>query len=298
MSDKLNITQKNGHFFGHFSAMASVCEILVETADASVARQIIESLFAECLRIEAKYSRYRKDNIVYQINHAKGMPVEIDTETFQLLNLAQTCYELSEGYFDITSGLLGKVWAFDGSDRLADTHEVKKLLPLVGFDKVQFNQKYIQLPAGMAVDFGGIGKEYAVDSCANIALDIAPEISVLVNYGGDIAVSKPKQNSAYWQVGVTHPDPQKASEVLVHIAQGGLATSGDANRFLLKNGVRYSHVLNPQTGQPITNAPASVTVSADNCTQAGLLATMALLRGEHAEKFLAEQAVKHWCIRL
>ena len=298
MSDRLSIQQKNGHFVGRFFAMASDCEILVDTTDELVASQIIKQLSAECLRIEAKYSRYRKDNIVYQINHAEGAAVAIDAETYQLLNLAQTCYELSEGYFDITSGILGKVWSFDGSDCLADQNEIDKLLPLVGFDKLHFDQQYIELPAGMALDFGGIGKEYAVDSCANIALTTVPEISVLVNFGGDIAVSRPKLDSAYWQVGVTHPNPQKDAKVLVQIAQGGLATSGDANRFLLKNGVRYSHVLNPQTGQPIIDAPASVTVAGDNCTQAGLLATMALLQGNNAECFLTEQAVKHWCIRL
>lgn len=298
MSDRLCIQQKNGHFVGRFFAMASDCEILVDTTDELVASQIIERLSAECLRIEAKYSRYRKDNIVYQINHAEGEAVSIDEETYQLLNLAQTCYELSEGYFDITSGILGKVWSFDGSDCLADQNEIDKLLPLVGFEKLQFDQQYIELPAGMALDFGGIGKEYAVDSCANIALTMVPEISVLVNFGGDIAVSRPKLDSAYWQVGVTHPNPQKDAKVLVQIAQGGLATSGDANRFLLKNGVRYSHVLNPQTGQPIIDAPASVTVAGDNCSQAGLLATMALLQGNNAECFLTEQDVKHWCIRL
>ncbi len=298
MPVELTIEQKNGHIAGRFFAMASDCEILVDSTDKRIAGQIIESLYTECLRIEKKYSRYRTDNIVYQINQAQSARVDIDIETYQLLNLAKTCYELSEGYFDITSGILGKVWSFDGSDCLADKKDVEELLSLVGFSKLNFDQTSITIPAGMALDFGGIAKEYAVDRCANKALALAPEISVLVNYGGDIAVSRPRLHSAYWQVGVAHPDPKKDTDVLVQIAQGGLATSGDANRFLLKDGVRYSHVLDPKTGQPIIDAPASVTVAGDNCTQAGLLSTMALLQGKNAERFLVEQTVKHWCIRL
>jgi thiamine biosynthesis lipoprotein len=83
---------------------------------------------------------------------------------------------------------------------------------------------------------------------------------------------------------------------MVQIARGGLATSGDANRFLIKDGVRYSHILNPKTGYPITAAPASVTVAGENCTQAGLLATLSLLQGNNAEAFLRAQGLQHWCI--
>ena len=149
---------------------------------------------------------------------------------------------------------------------------------------------------GMEIDFGGIGKEYAVDSCVQVATKIAPKCSVLVNFGGDIAVSHPRQNQPYWFVGIEHPNPEKDSQLSVTIAQGGLATSGDARRYLIKDGIRYSHVLNPQTGYPVTGAPRSVTVAGENCTQAGLLATLALLQGDQAEIFLEKQGTTHWCL--
>ena len=76
-----------------------------------------------------------------------------------------------------------------------------------------------------------------------------------------------------------------------------MATSGDARRYLLKDGKRFSHILNPETGYPIENAPRSVTVAAPHCIQAGLLATLALLQGAKAEAFLDDQAVKFWCCR-
>ncbi len=93
-------------------------------------------------------------------------------------------------------------------------------------------------------------------------------------------------------------NPTKKNGVaIVNIAKGGLATSGDANRFLLKNGKRYSHILNPLTGYPIKNAARSITVASDNCVQAGLLATLAILQGENAESFLDSEGVTYWCYR-
>ncbi|MFB1034224.1 MAG: FAD:protein FMN transferase, partial [Sinobacterium sp.] len=88
----------------------------------------------------------------------------------------------------------------------------------------------------------------------------------------------------------------EATKVL-KIISGGLATSGDARRDLLKNGKRYSHILNPETGYPVKNAASSVTIAAPHCIQAGLLATMALLKGPNAEVFLEQQDVKFWCYR-
>ena len=84
--------------------------------------------------------------------------------------------------------------------------------------------------------------------------------------------------------------------MLVALCAGALATSGDARRFLQKDGIRYSHILNPKTGWPVQNAPRSVTVSAPSCVMAGLLATTALLQGEAAAEFLKNQGLKHWVI--
>ena len=84
--------------------------------------------------------------------------------------------------------------------------------------------------------------------------------------------------------------------MVLELSQGALATSGDARRFLLRDGVRYSHVLDPHTGWPVRDAPRSVTVAAASCTEAGLLSTMALLHGPSARTFLGEQGVRHWIV--
>ncbi len=290
--------------------MASHCELLIDTNDALLASHITKQAADEAFRIESKFSRYRSDNIVHDINRAQGDEVSIDDETFSLLTFSDTCYQLSEGLFDITSGVLRKVWKFDGSDNIPTKRKVEEVLPFVGWKKVEFNHTHIQMPKGFEIDFGGIGKEYAVDCAAKLCVKLAPDISVLVNLGGDIQVTQPRKEGYFWQAAIEMPAEKskhqksrfcnsqtdnEVSQAVVKIAQGGLATSGDANRYLLKNDVRYSHILNPKTGYPIKDGPRSITVASDHCIQAGLLATLALLQGKHAETFLKQQDLKYWC---
>ena len=200
--------------------------------------------------------------------------------------------------FDITSGVLRNVWLFDGSDNLPTPNAIKALMPLIGWHKVKYDQSSIILANGMELDFGGIGKEYAVDCVAKLCAQYAPSISVVVNFGGDIQVTQARHNKQPWSIGIESPEVGDKNDThILKIVSGGLATSGDAKRFLLKDGKRYSHILNPKTGHPIEHAPRSVTVAAPHCIQAGLLATLALLQGANAEAFLDEQAVKFWCYR-
>lgn len=293
---EVSIEVRGDHICGRFDAMASPCEVLIDAIDSQQALALTQAIAAEAWRIESKYSRYRDDNIMYEINHAQGQAVAIDHETQQLLSLANTCFELSEGRFDVTSGILGQVWQFDGSDTIPSQTMIEACLVCSGWENVQLTDDSIRLLPGYAIDLGGIGKEYAVDRCVQLAREMQPTWSVLVNFGGDIGVTRPRQAHPYWQVGIEHPDPARTTQMLVTIAQGGLATSGDAKRFLLKDGVRYGHVLDPQTGYPVKDAPRSVTVAGENCTQAGLLATLAILHGAQAEVFLLEQGVTHWCL--
>ena len=103
--------------------------------------------------------------------------------------------------------------------------------------------------------------------------------------------------NAPWQVGVERPDSEREARLLLNFSRGGLATSGDTHRFLLREGVRYSHILDARSGWPVRNVPRSVTVAAANCVQAGVLATFAMLHGERAEAFLDGQDVQYWCLR-
>ena len=275
--------------------MGSPCEVLLESNDRANAARAGEAVANEAWRIEDKFSRYLDDSVVQRINTAGGETVSVDDETARLLDFATTLYELSDARFDITSGTLREVWTFDGSDRVPDRKAVAAVLERVGWQRVDWNNPHLTLPPGMQIDLGGIGKEYAVDRCVE-TLRATLDAPGLVNFGGDLAVTGPPRRRDAWRVAVEGDSPERADR-LIDLRQGALATSGDARRFLLRDGVRYSHILDPGTGWPVPDAPHSVTVAADTCTQAGMLSTFAMLKGMGAEAFLEEQGVRYWCRR-
>ena len=301
------LEQKQDHFVGRFNTMASPCEILVDTTDESIASQVTNIAANEAKRIEHKLSRYRKNNIIHQIN--SGDKVTVDDETARLLDYADKLFELSDARFDITAGVLRRAWKFDGSDNIPEQADIDLLLPLIGWGKIQWKNPDITLPSGMEIDLGGIGKEYAVDRAAKLVQSFFDEqnrrqqqVSVLLNFGGDIIVLAPKNHpNRSWTIGIdtgidgdtVHPNLNN-TPTLIALTSGGVATSGDSRRFLINDNIRYGHILDPRTGWPVQNAPASVTVAADTCTDAGMMSTLALLHGSEAETFLNEQGVDYW----
>lgn len=292
----IQLTKIQSHWLGSFQAMASNCEILIDSPDKALAAHLTGVAQLEALRIQHKFSRYETNNVLWNINHAQGKLFRVDEETAQLIEFAHLCYSLSDGMFDITSGCLRRVWTFDGSDRIPTEDVISRLLPFIGWDKVNWSNPELLLPEGMEIDFGGLGKEYAVDRVLQL-LSRQTETPILVNFGGDLAVTGPRLDGSPWQVGIEVPDNDKQASKVLEISAGALATSGDSRRFLQHQGVRYSHILNPFNGWPIQQAPRSVTVAGLNCVQAGMLATFALLQGTNAEDFLQEQGAIFWCLR-
>jgi FAD:protein FMN transferase len=278
-----------------FNAMASPCLVLVDSDDVAVGTAVGEIVKQEAVRIEEKFSRYRP-SVVTTINEKAGEVIEVDTETADLIDYAVSCYQLSEGRFDITSGVLRRAWRFDGSGNPPDPDRVAELLAVVGWHRVHWSRPRLRLAAGMEIDFGGIGKEYAVDRALILAQSYTRD-SVLVNLGGDLRVSGPRRDGHGWRVAIEDVDRAGSTAGLLELSEGALATSGDTYRHIVRDGIRYGHVLDPRTGWPIANAPRSVTVYAATCTEAGLLAKLALLRGSDAEEFLRQEGIRAWCVR-
>ncbi len=294
---ELSFTRQNDYIVGHFRAMASPCEVLVDSLDQKLAATLAKIAMQEALRIEQKFSRYRTDNIIYQINHANGQSISVDDETANLLDYADQCYQISEGLFDITSGVLQKIWTFDGSDNIPTQHQIEQQLKHVGWEKVRWDRPNITLQQGMEIDFGGIGKEYAVDQAA-LSITRESKTPCLINFGGDIYATSARSDGRPWIVGVEDPenlDATQSSSPSIKLTRGAIATSGDTRKFLVKNGVRYGHVLNPKTGWPAQQGPRSITVAGSTCTEAGILATLALLQNKDAEEFLKKEKVVYWC---
>jgi thiamine biosynthesis lipoprotein len=269
----------------------------MEVDDRREADRVLSVVASETWRIEAKFSRYLPDNVIYQINHANGNAVDVDVETARLLDYAGRLHELSDGRFDITSGVLRRAWRFDGSGNLPQVEQVDDAKRYVGWSRAGWDGHRIHLEPGMEIDLGGFGKEYAADRAAALAAEVSNE-SCLINLGGDLVVTRPRRDGATWLVGIEQPDavnPLAARQI--ELSAGALATSGDAKRYLLKDGVRYGHILDPTTGWPVHGAPRSVTVAAGTCLEAGMMATFAMLRGRDAKAFLEHQNIQHWILR-
>ncbi len=286
------LERRGNLWLGRFVAMAGPCEVQLELKDSMLAAELLDICAEETWRIEAKFSRYRPDNVMAELNAGAGKAWRADEETAKLLDFAARCHELSGGLFDVTAGVLRRAWRFDGSDHLPSRAEVKALLPLVGWEQVAWHSPILQLAQGMEIDLGGIGKEYAVDRCIDL-LSGRTQAPCLVNFGGDLRVSGPRRDGGAWRVVIENPQPGEAEREL-ELKQGALATSGDARRFLERRGVRYSHILNPRTGWPVPGAPSSVSVAAGSCLEAGLFATLALLHGRRAAAFLDAQGLDYW----
>ena len=289
------LSRRGSNWLGVFQAMASPCEVHVGDADRATAERVVALAAGEAQRIEAKFSRYRRGNIIDAINTAGGRPIVVDDETARLLDYAARLHELSDGMFDITSGVLRRAWRFDGSDRVPSGEAVAALLPIVGWEKVTWRAPELTLPSGMEIDLGGIGKEYAVDSAAALVRSVSTQC--LLNFGGDLLALGSQHEGAPWRVGIESVSNVGGVARHIDLTIGALATSGDSRRFLLKDGKRYCHVLDPRSGWPVVGAPRSITVAAATCTEAGMLATLALLQGADAEAFLEAQGAQFWALR-
>lgn len=269
--------------------------VLVDTDDVTLGTEVGEIVKTEALRVEAKFSRYQR-SVVTEINETAGQSVEVDDETADLIGYSMVCYTLSEGLIDITSGALRRAWTFDGSGAVPSEFQIRLALQHVGWKRVSWQRPILRLEPGMEIDLGGIGKEYAVDRALALA-EAHTNAPMLVNLGGDLRVSGPRRDGSPWYVAIENVDCAGSALGMLELKNGALATSGDTHRHILDAGVRYGHVLNPKTGRPISGAPRSVTVHAPTCTEAGLLAKLALLRAEGAEEFLKAEKVRAWCVR-
>jgi FAD:protein FMN transferase len=270
-----------------FHALGGPCRITLEDPPTAGALQAAE---AEVRRIEAKYSRYRADSVLSRLNACagSGQAQQVDSETAELLDFAASAHAASGGLFDITTGVLRKAWDFS-QPRLPEPAALQALLALVGWPQVQWARPWLLLPrAGMELDLGGIGKEYAADRAAAVLAQAGVEAG-LVNLGGDIRALGPRRDGQAWRLGVAHPRQAGAVVAELELASGALATSGDYERYFELDGRRYCHLLDPRTGWPVAHWQ-SVSVVAPACVAAGAVASIAMLMGAQALDFLDREA--------
>ena len=278
-----------------FQAMGSPCSVQYCADSAQHAESVYRLVTERIAQLEQRYSRYRDDSLISAINrHAgSGIKTPIDPETAALLHYAEQCYQESRQLFDVTSGVLRQLWQVHKTE-LPSKDQIRAVLPLIGWKKVQWDEQSIYLPqSGMQLDFGGIVKEYAADSVAELCRQQGIHHGI-IELGGDIKVIGPLPNGQGWPVAIR--DPRQPDKIIaqLELSSGALASSGDYERFLLIDGVRYSHILNPKTGRPVTGLRA-VSIVAEHCVVAGSLATIAMLKANKGIAWLHSCGLPFLC---
>jgi len=268
-----------------FKAMGSACEVVLAAKSETEAKSQAQLAINEVLRIEKKYSRYSDHSTISVINRQAGKEAfECVDETWALFEFASELYEKSDGLFDITSGVLRRAWNFSKPE-LPSIDHLNSLIELIGWHQVELKSKQIFLPLeGMEIDIGGFGKEYAAD-CAARQLSQAGVEHGYVNLAGDMRFLGPKPNGEPWSIGIQDPRTRENIIATLPMSLGGLATSGDYERYFELLGQRYCHVLNPHTGFPVTYW-RTISVNAPMAVLAGCVTTIAMLKEENALSFL------------
>lgn len=264
--------------------MGTDVDILVAAAPGKEARagDDIEAAFTEMRRIEALMSSWQETSEVSAVSRNAGIaPVQVAPELFALLKEAKAVAELTDGRFDITFKGVAALWDFrQDPPRLPSDDQIRDARSRIGIDKLVLNetaQTAFLTTKGMAIGLGGIAKGYAVDRAAAL-LKEAGYTSFVVNAGGDVYAHGRKSPTSLWWVALKHPRKTEVSMAALPVANRAVVTSGDYQRFFMKDGVRYSHIIDPTTAEPASGCQ-SVTVVAGNTAWADALATGVFVLG-------------------
>jgi thiamine biosynthesis lipoprotein len=265
-----------------FRAMATDCAVQYAAPGGDAQAAAFEKAAASWVHaFEAKFSRFQPGSIVSRINGAAGKEwVPVDAETEGLLSLCDTLYFMTRGILDPSALPLIRIWDWKAAPpSVPGAAAIAGALRLVGWPKVRREPGRVFLPeAGMALDFGGFGKEYAVDIVSLVAKEHGIE-ACLVDFGHDIRASGPPPGRPAWHIGLE--DPMSPGKTWSSVALRGksVASSGDYIRCFTIAGRRYGHIIDPRTGWPVSNGCVQATVIADTCLQAGMLSTSAFIAG-------------------
>ncbi|MFT4202466.1 MAG: FAD:protein FMN transferase [Chitinophagaceae bacterium] len=243
--------------------MGGKFEITVVAVDSTIANANIDTIIQEISRIEYLISDWKPQTQVSAINRNAGVqPVKVDKEVLELTQRAIQLSELTGGAFDISFAAMEKIWHFDGSDMaMPDSETVRHAVRLVGYRDIVIDTGASTIflkNKGMKIGFGALGEGYAVDRC-RVMMQRKGIVGGLINATGDIGTWGKQADGKDWVVGVTNPfDPASVFKV-VRLSGGSVTTSGSYEKYVMIDGKRYSHIINPVTGYPATGL-CSVTV--------------------------------------
>ena len=265
-----------------FHAMNTLCRVHFVSGDARRAADFQQEVLRWIAWFEAQYSRFIPDSLIGRINAAAGEHwVDVDDETEALFKLCGEMNFFTGGAFDPSALPLIRLWNWKAHPAvIPNDAAIAAARELVGWSRVQRRPGAVFLPrAGMCLDLGGIGKEYAVDRVVVMALQHGfPD--VLADFGQDVRVNGKPPGKPAWHIGLEDPQSPGTCWTGVAVSQHAVATSGDYLRHFTRDGRRFGHIIDPRNGQPVFNRCLSVSVIAPTCTVAGILTTSAFILGE------------------
>jgi thiamine biosynthesis lipoprotein len=263
-----------------FHALGTRCRIFCAGPDVEV-RGYFQAALQWVAAFEAKYSRFLPNSLISRIGAGAGGWIATDPETDRILAMCHEMHFLTRGVFDPTSLPLIKLWDWKRQPaELPRSDDIRRALDLIGWRKVERSPGRVRLPmAGMCLDLGGMGKEYAVDQVLVLSKQRGLT-GALVDLGADVRVTGlPPDGRPGWHIGLDDPkNPGKCWTGLA-VKEAAVATSGDYARRFEIQGKRYGHIIDVRTGYPVDNGCRAVSVLAPSCTLAGMLSTAAFVLG-------------------
>lgn len=276
-------------------------DITIVAKDSLSAEQNIDIVIAEITRIENLISDWKPTSQVSEVNQNAGIrPVKVDREVFELTQRAIRFSEITNGGFDISFAAMDRIWKFDGSmTEMPSAEAIKKSVEKVGYKNIVLDsiQSTIFLKLkGMKIGFGALGEGYATDKCRKMMLDKGIQAGI-INGSGDMSTWGKQPNGKAWNIGITNPfDPEKLLAV-IPLKQEAVTTSGSYEKFVVFDGKRYSHIINPATGMPATGL-CSATVLGPNAETANGLSTSLMVLGKTAGLNLLKKFPDYSCLMI
>jgi thiamine biosynthesis lipoprotein len=280
--------------------MGNMFEITVVDERDSLAFEHIETAVLEIQRIENLLTTYKDNSQTHIINQNAGIrPIKVDSEVFELIERSLRISHITDGYFDISYGGIDKsFWNFNRDmKQLPDPELVKKHLKLVNYKNIildQENHTVFLKEKGMRIGFGGIGKGYAAEMAKRV-LQERGVVSGVVNASGDLTTWGTQADGKPWTIGIADPDNAALPFSYMNITNTSVATSGNYEKFVMIDGKKYSHTINPKTGMPVSGIK-SVTIICPNAEIADAMATPVGIMGIDAALNMVNQINHLECI--
>ena len=265
-----------------FFAMDTFFEL---TAYGEHAPEALEAAEALSMELDTELSATDPESTLYALNEAEGGTVE--DSIAELLEIALPLCKSTGGTFDISLLRLSQAWGFSGGEeRVPEASEIAALLKSAGWEKIVYENNTVTIPEGAGLDFGAIAKGYTSQKISDLLASYGVE-SAMLSLGGNVQVLGRKPDGTLWNIGIADPSDDTRVAGSVSVENAVVITSGPYKRYFEQDGIRYHHILDPETGSPAESGLLSVTIISENGALADALSTALFVMGE-------EKALDYW----